>query len=151
MLIVETPKDLAAYVGQPLGTSDWLEVTQEKITAFADITGDHNWIHVDVERAKRELPGGRCIAHGCLTLSLMAQMSYGIYDVRRKSRGVFYGTEKVRFTAPVPAGSRIRLHQSLKEAVPVNGGYRYTTSCTVEIEGSDRPAMVAETIVLTFD
>ena len=151
MLIVETPRDLAAHVGQKLGTSDWVEVTQEKIAAFADITGDHNWIHVDVERAKREMPGGRCIAHGCLTLSLMAQMSYGIYEIRRKSRGVFYGTNKGRFTAPVSAGSRIRLHETLKEAVAVEGGYRFTTECSIEVEGSSRPAMVAETIVMSFD
>jgi len=151
MTEVETPADMDALVGRPLGTSDWLTVTQAMIDAFADATGDHQWIHVDRERAAREMPGGRTIAHGFLTLSLLPQLSHGIYRIRRRSRGINYGSNRVRFINPVPAGSRIRLHMTLKASEPVDGGRRLIAENTVEIEGATRPALLAETIALVFD
>lgn len=151
MLELQTPSDLAARVGEDLGTSEWLTVDQETIDAFARATGDHQWIHVDVERARREMPGGKTIAHGFLTLSLLPRMAQTIWRIGRRSRGLNYGLNKVRFTAPVPAGSRIRLHQRLKAAEPVEGGRRFTIEATVEVEGESRPALIAETIAIVFD
>jgi acyl dehydratase len=151
MLEVETPADLAAHVGKSLGTGEWLTVTQEMIDTFADATGDHQWIHVDVERAKREMPGGKTIAHGYLTLSLLPLLGTSIWHIRKRSRGVNYGSNRVRFTNPVPAGARVRAHQTLKALEPVEGGQRLIMEVSVEIEGESRPALVAETIVLAFD
>ena len=151
MLSVERPTDLIAYAGQKLGTSDWVLIDQAMIDAFAEATGDKSWFHVDPERAKREMPGGRTIAHGFLTLSLVAYLSATIYEIRRRRRGVNYGMNRLRFTAPVPAGSRVRLHESLKAAEAIDGGVRLTMDCTVEIEGEPRPAMLAELIVLALE
>jgi acyl dehydratase len=151
MLEVDRPADMRAYVGKSIGTSDWITVDQSMINAFADATGDHQWIHVDVERAKKEMPGGKTIAHGYLTLSLLPRMMAGIYRIRHTSRGINYGSNKLRFTAPVPAGSRVRLHQTLKAVDDIAGGVRLTFDGSVELEGSDKPALVAETLVLAFD
>src|SRR5919205_1715222 len=104
MLEVERAADLKAYEGKEIGVSDWYTVTQEQIDKFADATGDHQWIHVDVERAKREMPGGKTIAHGYLTRSLLPRLNQGIFRITKRKRGVNYGSNKVRFTAPVPAG-----------------------------------------------
>ena len=106
MLEVERAADLKAYEGKEIGVSDWYTVTQEQIDKFADATGDHQWIHVDVERAKTEMPGGKTIAHGWLTLSLVPRLASTIYRVKNRSRGVNYGANRVRFTGMVPAGSR---------------------------------------------
>ena len=151
MLEIERPADLLAYVGKEIGVSDWFGVDQAMIDKFAEATGDHQWIHVDVERAKREMPGGRTIAHGYLTLSLVPRLSHTIYRVNRRSRGLNYGSNRVRFTGPVPAGSRIRLRQRIKAVEPVEGGVRITSESTVEVEGAARPALVAETISMMFD
>ena len=151
MLEVETIEALKGHVGQKLGTSDWLVVDQRMIDQFAEATGDHQWIHVDVERARREMPGGRTIAHGYLTLSLLPRLNGSIFQVKRRSRGVNYGSNKVRFTAPVPAGSRVRGHLTLKAVEPVEGGARLTMEATVEVEGSGRPALVAETLSLVYE
>lgn len=151
MLIVETPSDMDAHVGKPLGTGEWLTVTQAMIDAFADATGDHQWIHVDIERAAREMPGGKTIAHGYLTLSLLPVLGQSIYRIERRSRGVNYGSNKVRFIAPVPAGSRLRVQQALKASDAVEGGRRLTLESTVEIEGQAKPALVAETMSLAYD
>lgn len=148
MLEVGTPTDLIRYVGQNLGTSEWLTISQSMIDAFAEATGDTNWIHVDVERAHREMPDGKTIAHGFLTLSLIPRMSKTIYHIQKRDKGFNYGANRVRFTAPVPVNSRIRLTETLKEATPTSAGIRLTFECVVEIEGSERPAMIAETIVL---
>ncbi|MDA8251688.1 MAG: MaoC family dehydratase [Rhodospirillales bacterium] len=148
---IGTPADMDALVGQPLGSSAWLTVTQEMIDRFADATGDHQWIHVDRERAAREMPGGRTIAHGFLTLSLLPQLSQSVYRIRNRSRGINYGSNRVRFTAPVPAGSRVRLHMTLQASEAIDGGRRLIAENTVEIEGEARPALVAETITLVFD
>jgi acyl dehydratase len=151
MLIVETPAAMKDHVGQQLGTSDWVTIDQARINLFADATGDHQWIHVDVERAKKEMPGGRTIAHGFLTLSLLPMLMDSIYKIRKTSRGINYGSNKVRFTSMVPSGSRVRLHQSLKSLEAVEGGVRMIFDCTVELEGSTRPALVSETIIMAFD
>ena len=103
MLEVEKPADMKAHIGKQIGTSEWVTVDQAMIDKFAEATGDHQWIHVDVERAKREMPGGKTIAHGYLTLSLLPRLSHGILDIRKRSRGINYGSNRVRFTAPVPA------------------------------------------------
>lgn len=150
MIEVDTPAELAAHAGQELGVGDWLLVDQERINGFADATGDHQWIHVDVERAAREAPGGKTIAHGYLTLSLLPLLSQTVFKIRRRSRGINYGTDKVRFISPVPAGSRIRARQTLLSATPVDGGYRFIYETTVEIEGQERPALVAQNIVIAY-
>ncbi len=141
MLEVERAADLKAYEGKEIGVSDWFTVTQEQIDKFADATGDHQWIHVDVERAKREMPGGKTIAHGWLTLSLVPRLASTLYRVKHRSR----------VTGMVPAGSRIRLRLTIKSVEPVEGGVRTTSSGTMELEGSDRPVLVAETIGVTYD
>jgi acyl dehydratase len=151
MLEVERPADMKSFVGKTIGTSEWVLVDQAMINAFADATGDHQWIHVDVERAQREMPGGSTIAHGYLTLSLLPRLADSIYRIRRTSRGINYGSNKVRFTAPVPAGSRVRLHQVLKGVDDIRGGVRMTFESTVELEGGAKPALVAEALVLAFD
>jgi acyl dehydratase len=151
MLEVERPADMKAHIGQPLGSSEWVLIDQGMIDRFAEATGDHQWIHVDVERAKREMPGGKTIAHGYLTLSLLPRLSATVYRIRRTSRGINYGSNKVRFTAPVPAGSRVRLHQTLKAVEDIAGGVRMTFESTIELEGSGKPALVAEALALAFD
>ena len=151
MLSFERPTDLIPYAGQKLGTSEWVLIDQAIIDAFAEATGDRSWFHVDPERAKHEMPGGHTIAHGFLTLSLFAHMSSTIYEIRQRRRGVNYGMNRLRFTAPVPAGSRVRLHETLKAAEAIEGGVRLTLDCTVEIEGEQRPAMLAEMIVLALE
>jgi len=151
MLELEHPSDLGEYVGKEIGVSDWFTVDQALIDKFADATGDHQWIHVDVERAKREMPGGKTIAHGYLTLSLVPRLGQTIYRVKQRSRGLNYGSNRVRFTGQVPAGSRVRLRQKIKAVDPVEGGVRITSESTVEVEGATRPALVAEIISMQFD
>jgi acyl dehydratase len=151
MLEVDRPADMKAYIGKEVGTSEWVLINQATINAFADATGDHQWIHVDIERAKKEMPNGKTIAHGYLTLSLLPRLSAGVYRIRHTSRGINYGSNKVRFTAPVPAGSRVRLRQVLKAIEDIKGGVRLTFESTVELENSDKPALIAEALVLAFD
>jgi acyl dehydratase len=151
MLELDRPADLLAYQGKEMGVSDWYTVTQEQIDKFADATGDHQWIHVDVERAKREMPGGKTIAHGWLTLSLVPRLAATIYRVKNRSRGINYGANRVRFTGMVPAGARIRLHLKIKSVEKVEGGVRVTSESSMEIEGGSRPVLVAETIGMMFD
>jgi acyl dehydratase len=134
-------------VGQELGVSQWLAVDQERINAFADATGDHQWIHVDVERARTESPYGATIAHGFLTLSLIPALSKENYRVDNAKMGINYGLNRVRFLAPVPAGSRIRLRSELVNAAKVDDTMvDLTVRQTVELDGSDKPAAVAEVI-----
>ena len=151
MLEVEKPADMKAHIGKQIGTSEWVTVDQAMIDKFAEATGDHQWIHVDVERAKREMPGGKTIAHGYLTLSLLPRLSHAIHTIRKRSRGINYGSNRVRFTSPVPAGARVRLHQTLKNVEDIEGGVRMTFDSQIEVEGSSRPALVAETMGLAFD
>src|ERR1700724_2358380 len=124
MLEVERGTDLTQYVGKEIGVSDWYTVTQEQIDKFADATGDHQWIHVDVERAKKDMPGGKTIAHGWLTLSLVPRLASTIYRVKNRSRGINYGANRVRFTGMVPAGSRIPLRLTIKSGEAVGSGVR---------------------------
>jgi acyl dehydratase len=127
-------------------------VTKEQINKFADATGDYQWIHVDVKRAKREMPGGKTIAHGWLTLSLVPRLASTLYHVKQRSRGINYGANRVRFTGMVPAGSRIRLRLTIKSVEAMkDGGTRITNEGTMELEGRDRPVLVAETIGVTYD
>jgi acyl dehydratase len=151
MLTVETPQDLKKHIGQTLGPSDWLVVDQAMIDKFAEATGDHQWIHVDVERAKKEMPGGKTIAHGYLTLSLLPRLVPQLLKVQKRSRGINYGSNKVRFTNTVPAGSRVRLKQTIKNVEDVEGnGVRITSEMVIEVEGKDRPALVAEVMGLQY-
>ncbi|MBV8850094.1 MAG: MaoC family dehydratase [Methylobacteriaceae bacterium] len=151
MIEVDRPADMQRFVGQKLGTSGWITVDQAKIDAFAQLTGDDNWIHVDVARAGRELPDGKTIAHGLLTLSLMPSLAAQTFKIHKRSRSINYGSDKVRFPAPVKCGARIRLHRSLKNWEPFDGGARLTFSNVMEIEGEDRPAMAAETVSMVYD
>lgn len=146
MLEIETPKDLLQHVGRELGPSDWMTIDQSMIDKFAEATGDHQWIHVDVERARREMPDGKTIAHGYLTLSLVPRLAATLMRVKTRSRGVNYGSNKVRFITPVQAGARIRLRQRIANVEEIRGGVRVTSEMTVEIEGQSRPALVAETM-----
>jgi acyl dehydratase len=150
-LELETPRALADCVGRDLGASDWLEIDQARIDAFAAITGDDHWIHVDVARARREMPDGKTIAHGLLTLSLIPKLQRSIWTIAKRGRGLNYGYNRVRFTGPVPVGARIRLRQTVKAAEPADGAVRFTFESTVEVEGASRPALVAETIVLIYE
>jgi acyl dehydratase len=144
-------KDLPGLVGQEVGVSDWVLVDQDRVNKFAEATGDHQWIHVDVERAKREMPGGKTIAHGYLTLSLVPRMAAGLLEVTKRSRGINYGSNKIRFISPVQAGARIRVRQRITGAEEVPGnGVRVSSEMTVEIEGQEKPALVGEIIGVRY-
>lgn len=147
--IFETPEALKGAVGEHLGASDWITIDQERINLFADATGDHQWIHVDPAKAK-DGPFGACIAHGYLTLSLVNMFLPQIIDVQGISMGVNYGVEKVRFPAPVVVGSKVRGVGELISAEDVKGGVQSVVRVTVEIEGNERPACVADTISRYF-
>ena len=138
--------ELKGYVGQHLGYSDYMEITQERVNLFADATGDHQWIHVDPERAKKESPFGGPIAHGYLTLSLVPMLVPRIIETTGFRMGVNYGTEKVRFPSPVPVGSRVRAGATLDSATPFDGGVQLVMTVTVEVEGASKPSMVATTV-----
>ena len=137
--------EMKAAVGQELGVSDWHEVTQEAINAFAEVTQDFQWIHVDVERAK-ETPFGGTIAHGLYTLSLGPKFSYEIVDVQGFVFGVNYGYDKVRFPAPLPVGSRVRMRATLTAVDDVPGGVQFSITQTFEREGHEKPVCVAESL-----
>jgi acyl dehydratase len=147
MRTFESVTELAAIAGQDIGESDWVTNTQEDVTLFADATGDHQWIHVDPERAAQG-PFGGTIAHGFLTLSLLPRLWHEIYEVKGIKLGVNYGLNKVRFPAPVPVGSKVRARSALVDVDDLGkGAVQATLSTTVEIEGSTKPACVAESIV----
>jgi len=142
--------DIAKHVGEEIGVSEWVKIDQDRVNKFADATGDHQWIHVDVDRAKRELPTKGTIAHGYLTLSLIPMLASQILHIDGVSRGINYGSNKIRFINMVPTGSRVRARQKLVSAEPKSGGLQLTNEVTIEIEGQDRPACVAETIGLVY-
>ena len=136
-----------AHVGEHLGYSDWRPVTQQQINLFADATGDHQWIHVDPERAAKG-PFGKTIAHGFMTLALLPRLQHQMYTVNGIKLAINYGLNKVRFPAPVPVGSRVRAKSSLVNVEDLgNGATQAIVSTTVEVEGSDKPACVAESVV----
>ena len=139
--------ELKDAVGEQLGHSDWHTVTQEKVDQFADATGDHQWIHVDPERAKAG-PFGGTIAHGYMTLSLLPMLNAQIYRIDGLSMGINYGTNKVRFPAPVPVGSRVRAGAELVEVTPNAQGAQAVIRTTIEVEGGQKPACVAESVVV---
>jgi acyl dehydratase len=141
-------KDIGTLVGQEVGISDWIEVDQARVNRFAEATGDFQWIHVDVERATREIGGP--IAHGYLTLSLIPFLSAALVPVTGVTRGINYGSDKVRFTNMVRVGKRVRLRQKLLAAEAKAGGVQLKYQCTIEIEGEERPACVAETITVLY-
>lgn len=144
--IFANPSELKAAVGSHLGSSDWLAIEQQRIDLFADATGDHQWIHIDPERAASG-PFGACIAHGYLTLSLVNQFLPQVLEVRGVRMGVNYGADRVRFPSPVVVGSRVRGSGELIAAEETrDGAVQATVRVTVEIEGSDRPACVVDTI-----
>jgi acyl dehydratase len=135
--------------GEVLGTSDWHEVAQKDIDTFADVTGDHQWIHVDVERAK-ETPFGGTIAHGYYTLSIIPMLSRQVFGMEGFTFALNYGLNRVRFPAPLPVGSRVRLSVKVLEVLDIPGGAQTTMEMTVEREGGDKPVCVAETIVRVY-
>jgi len=140
--------DIKSLVGQEIGVSDWVEITQERVNRFAEATGDHQWIHVDVERATKEIGGP--IAHGYLTLSLIPFLGAKLLRITGVTRGINYGSDKVRFTNMVRVGKRVRMRQKLLAADAKSGGIQLKNECTIEIEGEDRPACVAETISVVY-
>jgi acyl dehydratase len=146
MTTTTTLAELPDYAGTQLGTSDWYEVIQESVNLFADATGDHQWIHVDVERAHRESPFGGPIAHGYLTLSLLIPMWSQVLTVTDSTMAVNYGLNKVRFPAPVPVGSKVRLTATLKDVEEITGGLQLTVSAVIEREGSEKPVCIAEPV-----
>ena len=150
MRIFATLADLAACTGQEVAVSDWITITQQQVNLFAEATGDHQWIHVDVEKAKAG-PFGGPIAHGFLTLSLLPRFFESSFDITGSRMGVNYGLNKVRFTAPVPVGSRLRARMKLLAAEAIdNAGMQMTWEVTVEREGSAKPVCVAESLVRRY-
>ena len=143
--IFTSADELTAAVGEQLGHSDWLEVDQKRIDLFADATGDHQWIHVDPEKAAAG-PFGTTIAHGYLTLSLLPALVPQVMRVENVKMGVNYGTNKVRFPAPVPVGSRVRATAIVTDVTETGGGVQVTAAVTVEREGGDKPVCVAESV-----
>jgi len=151
MIAVDSMRDLAQYTGKYLGHSDWILIDQPLINRFADVTGDHFWVHEDVERASRELPKGKTIAHGLLAFSLIPSMYYQVVSVRQYGLTFSYGANKLRYVAPVHSGDRIRLHVTLLKFDEIEGGLMTTVEYRVEIEGSEKPALVAEMMTVAYD
>ncbi len=150
MKTFQTLAELAACVGEEVAVSDWLTITQAQVNLFAEATGDHQWIHVDPERAKSG-PFGGPIAHGFLTLSLLPRFFESSFEVVQSRMGVNYGLNKVRFTAPVPVGSRLRARMKLLACEPIDGnGVQMRWEVTVEREGADKPVCVAESLVRRY-
>ena len=150
-MLVTTFDGLSALAGQEIGVSDWLTIDQARINLFAEATGDRQWIHLDAERAEKEIPGGRTIAHGYLTLSLIPALVGGLLKIEGLTRGINYGADKVRFTNRVPEGSRVRARQKLLSVEAKGGGLKLVSEITIEIEGDKRPACVAQTIAVIYD
>ncbi len=147
MRTFSTFDELEAAAGTEIGTTEWIEITQKRVNEFADATGDHQWIHVDVERAK-EGPFGGTIAHGYLTLSLVPWLGSMLFHLDTPGAKLNYGINKVRFPNPVPVGSRIRSTVTIKEVTDLPAGKQLTVGHLIEIEGQSKPACVAETVVL---
>ena len=145
MLTITGIDELKAKVGEELGVSEWQEVTQEAIDAFADATGDHQWIHVDPQRAA-ETPWGSTIAHGLYTLSLGPQFTFALFTIEGFAFGLNYGYNKVRFPAPLPVDSRVRMRATLTNVEDVPGGVQLTVTQTFEREGEEKPVCVAEAV-----
>ena len=149
MITLNGIDDIKARIGEELGVSDWQLVTQEDVNAFADATGDHQWIHVDVERAK-QTPFGGTIAHGYYTLSLLPKFTYELFLIDGFAFGLNYGLNKVRFPAPLPVGSKVRMRAAIASVEDIPGGIQMATTCTFEREGGEKPVCVAETLVRLY-
>jgi acyl dehydratase len=146
MRVIASMEELQTLTGQEVAVSGWVEISQERVKLFADATGDHQWIHVDVERSRRESPYGGTIAHGFLTLSLLPMLMENAVSMPACRMAVNYGVNKVRFPAPVPVGSRLRGRMTLMEVEDIEGGAQITWKVTVEREGGDKPVCVAESV-----
>ena len=142
--------ELPSLAGQEMGVSEWVTIDQNRINQFADATGDHQWIHIDSERAKKEMPDGKTIAHGYLTLSLIPMLGAQIMRISGASRGINYGSNKVRFTNTVQVDSRVRGRQKLLSVEQRGQAVQLISQFTIEIEGQERPACIAETIGLVY-
>jgi acyl dehydratase len=149
MITLSGIDDIKSKVGEELGVSSWHHVTQEDIDTFADVTGDHQWIHVDVERAK-QTPFGGTIAHGYYTLSLAPRFSYELFSIDGFAFGLNYGANKVRFPAPLPVGSKVRMRATLSSVEDVSGGIQVAFTYTFETEAGGKPVCVAETLVRLY-
>jgi len=155
-MITVSFEDLPGLAGQEIGVSDWVLIDQDRVNAFAELTGDRQWIHVDVERARKESPDGTTIVHGYLALSLLTTLSSNIMRVTGISRGLNYGANRVRFTGTVPVGRRLRARQTimsvqkLASGGPSTDGWLLVSRMTIEVEGRDRPACIAETLTLLY-
>lgn len=148
-LIVSNKEDLPDYIGTRLGPSEWITINRQMILNFAELTGDQQWVHTDTEKAKKWLPDGKIIAHGYLTLSLLSNLLYGLVEIKGIQSFVNYGMNKLRFIHPVSVDSRVRIKAELKEATKTdNSTIQILLNCTMEIEGKDKPAFVAELIAL---
>ena len=151
MLELASLRDLKDRVGEEVVVSNWLEMTQERINGFAQATGDHQWIHVDPERARRESPFGVPIAHGFLTLSLLSKFLIESVRFSQSKMGVNYGINRLRFTAPVPVGARIRARLTVKRLEELQGGVQVTWAVVLEREGSDKPCLIAEWLTRRYE
>jgi acyl dehydratase len=151
MVTIQSPSEIQKYLDQKLTPSDWYHVTQEKINKFADATSDHQWIHVDEERAKKEMPDGKTIAHGYYMVSLLPKLAAQNAEIKNTSRTLNYGSDKVRFINMVKVGSYVRLNRTIISCEEMkNGGFRVVNRCELEIKDESKPAFVAETISLHF-
>lgn len=151
MITVDHTAELAPFVGQELGVSEWITLDEESVTSFGRITGDTHWVHMDAERARRETPFGGIIAHGFLVLAIITGLSGQCYAVRGVRRWLNYGLDRVRFTAVVAAGSRLRLRLTLLALEPQKSGTRLRLGCAIELDASERPAAVCEWICIAFE
>jgi len=148
--LIKTMDDARALVGAEIGLSDWAVIDQTRIDQFAEATADHQWIHVDTERAARELPDGKTIAHGYLTLALIPALTGKFIEVRNLTRAINFGVNKVRFYTPVPAGARVRARVNVLKAQRRAGALLLTSEVRIEVEGERKPACVAETLGMYF-
>lgn len=151
MLTLQTPAEFADHLGTILGPTGWRTITQDEITAFASLTGDDHWIHLDETRAASELPDGRTIAHGLYILSLIPKLQRQLFKVERRGAGLFYGYDRVRFIAPVPVGSRIRLRQTVTSAEPHKLGTKIGLRSEIDVEETGKTVIAADGILLISD
>jgi acyl dehydratase len=150
MRVIASVEELKALTGQEVAVTGWVDINQERVNMFADATGDHQWIHLDVERSRKESPYGGTIAHGFLTLSLLPMLMESAVSMPNCKMGVNYGLNKVRFPAPVPVGSRVRARMTLLEVEDIEGGAQITWKVTIERDGGDKPVCVAESIARRY-
>lgn len=147
VLAVQRPEDLEAFIGREIGTSDWTEVTQEQVNAFADATGDHQWIHCDPQRAAKESPYGSTIAHGFLTLALIPRLLMDLVSIKELKMAINYGLNRLRFPNAVPVGAQVRLVAKLADVLKLTGAVQAVFRVNIEVKGQGKPACVAEMVM----